>query len=408
MHQFIGLDEAQDLMAGRIPLLPPATLPLSQLAGRASATEGVAQVASPSVTASLKDGFAVRAADVAQASEGAPVALEVLGMVGAGEAAPQKVRPGQALKIMTGAPLPPGADAVIPSELTRENGGKVLCLDRTQAGCNLLALGSDVSPGQVVAQKGQRLTPARVGLMAAAGLAEAAVYPLPRVALLATGREVVAPGQPLPQGALYASNLVGIAAWLDLHGMANQSQVADDSATDIAAAAEDLLGDCDALITSGGAWQSERDLVIKTLQGLGLALVFWRVRLGPGKGVAFGLLDGKPVFCLPGGPPSCEAAFLQLALPGLLQMAGHARAGFPLVPARLAETVKGQADWTQVKAGVFEPDDDLPLFRPLALKSRLQSMAASQGILLLPEGASRLEAGQRVMVQKLGLAFGEE
>jgi molybdopterin molybdotransferase len=408
MQQFIGLKQARELVADHTPLLPPTTLPLSRLSGRVAAAEVKAMVASPSVTASMKDGFAVRAADLAPASPDTPVVLEVLGMVSAGETTSREVGPGQALKIMTGAPLPVGADAVIPSEFTREDGGKVICRDRTQTGRNLLARGSDVAPEQVMAQKGQRLMPARVGLMAAAGLAQASVYPRPKVALLATGREVVAPGQPLPQGALYASNLVAIAAWLELHELPSESRVADDSLEDIAAAAEDMLSSCDALITSGGAWNSERDLVVKSLQSLGMELVFHRVRLGPGKGVAFGLLAGKPVFCLPGGPPSCEAAFLQLALPGLLRMAGHTRPGFPLVAAKLSDTVEGQEDWSQVKAGVFEPGSDVPLFRPIHLKSRLQSMADSQGIFLLPEGETRAEAGQIVMVQVLEQAFGED
>lgn len=408
MQQFIGLGEAQELVARHLPRLPAAKLPLARLAGRVAAEDLRARVASPSVTASRKDGYAVRAADLAGADERSPVRLAVLGMVAAGEAPPAMVGPGQAIKIMTGAPLPAGADAVLPSEYTRRERDAVLCLAPAEAGRNLLAAGSDAAPGQMVARAGQRLTPGLVGLLAAAGLAQAAVYTRPRVALLATGREVVAPGQSLPPGAVYASNLAGLAAWLDLHGLAHENRVVDDSASEIAAAVQRMLAGCDALLTSGGAWTSERDLVINTLGDLGLELIFRRVRLGPGKGVAFGLLAGKPVFCLPGGPPSNEAAFLQLALPGLLRMAGHLRPGLAQVPALLGAAVEGRPDWTQLWPGRLQPGGDLPLFEPLSYQERLRAMARSQGLLLLPEGLSRLEAGQRVLIQRLGLAFGED
>ncbi|RJX35924.1 MAG: molybdopterin molybdenumtransferase MoeA [Desulfarculus sp.] len=408
MQEFISLSQAQELVAGHVPRLPPKPFPLARLAGLVAAQELTAQVAAPSVTASQMDGYAVRAADLAQASEQHPVRLEVKGMVGAGEAPPAAVGPGHALRVTTGAPLPPGADAVLPNEYTRAEPGAVLCLASTQPGRNLLAAGADVASGQVVLRPGQRLWPGRVGLLAAAGLSEALAYPRPRVALLATGREVKAPGQPLPPGAVYASNLVSLAAWLSMHGLEHESRTADDVADQIAAAAGEMLAGCDALLTSGGAWTSERDLVVNALRGLGLDLIFRRVRLGPGKGVSFGLLSGKPVFCLPGGPPSNEAAFLLLALPGLLRLAGHPRPGLPLVPACLGQAVQGRVDWTQVLHGRLEPGRDLPTFQPLSYQGRLQSMARSQGLLLLPEGLRFLEAGARVMVLKLGLAFGED
>lgn len=408
MQEFISLSQAQELVAAHVRRLPPQSFPLASLVGLVAAQEMTARVSSPSLTASQKDGYAVQAADLALASQHNPVRLRVRGMVAAGEAAPAAVGPGQAMRVMTGAPLPPGADAVLPSEFTRAEAEVVVCLAPTEPGRNVLAAGADVAAGQVVLRSGQRLTPGLVGLLAAAGLTEAPAYPRPRVALLATGREVVAPGQPLPQGAVYASNLVGLAAWLGLHGMEHESRVVDDVAAQIAGAAEQMLAGCDALVTSGGAWTSERDLVVNALGGLGLELIFRRVRLGPGKGVSFGLLAGKPVFCLPGGPPSNEAAFLLLALPGLLRMAGHARPGLPLVLARLGQAVQGRGDWTQILPGRLEPGDELPSFQPMSYQGRLKTMARNQALLLLPEGYNRLEAGARVEVLKLGLAFGED
>ncbi len=403
-HDFISLSEARAQVAAEVPVLAPVRLPLAQLVGRVAAQEARARVASPSVTGATKDGYALRAREAAAASPERPVALRVVGAVAAGEQTAVAVEPGTTVQVTTGAPLPAGADAVVPWELTRRQGDTILVLAPTEPGRNLLPAGSDVSPGQVVARPGRVLTPAAVGLLAAAGLEELAVYPLPRVGLLATGREVVAPGRPLPRGAVYASNLVQTGAWLSLHGMEVLTRVTDDDAGRIRSAAAGLLADCDALLTSGGAWTSRRDLVVGTLKDLGLELAFRRVRMGPGKGVAFGLLGGKPVFCLPGGPPSHEMAFLQLALPGLLRMAGHREPGLPLVAARLEEPLRGQADWTQLWRGGFRPAEEPgrpPWFRAHPLRDRLQSMAAAEGIVMLPEGREHIPAGEVVMVQRL-------
>ncbi|KMY67073.1 hypothetical protein AAU61_14155 [Desulfocarbo indianensis] len=403
-RDFIGLDEARRLVMDHSPLSPPREFPLASLAGLVAGQDILAKVSSPSVTASTKDGFAVLGGDLAEARPDAPACLDLAGSVAAGEMATAALAPGQAMRITTGAPLPPGADAVIAVEFTREENGRVFCLADAAPGRNVMRAGSDVARGETVCRAGRRLDPARVGLLAAAGLDQAPAHPLPKVGLLATGREVVAPGAPLPLGAVYASNLVSLAAWLGINGMGNLSRVVDDDAGQIKQAAAALMADCDALITSGGAWTSGRDLVKEALAEMGLELIFWRVRMGPGKGVAFGLLEGKPVFCLPGGPPSNEMAFLQLALPGLLAMAGRRDCGLPRTPARLACALKGQADWTQLWHGRLEPSQEAarpPLFRPYEFSGRLKAMADSDAIAALPEGMERLDQGAVAMVQRL-------
>lgn len=399
--KYVDFEQARDLVQRHTPRLPPCALPLNQLAGHVLAAPARAAVASPSVTASTKDGFAVIASDLARASAEAPVRLAVRGMVAAGERPDGGVTPGQAMRITTGAPLPPGADAVLPKEMTRTDGDAVLCMSPAEAGRNVLARGSDVDQGQDLGGAGQVLTPELVGLLAAAGCSEALVHPRPRVGLLATGREVVAPGEPLPQGSVYASNLVTLAAWLELHRMAHRVMVVDDSAREIAEAAAGLLEYGHALLISGGAWTSERDLVVGALREMGFEMFFRRVRMGPGKGVAFGLLKGRAVFCLPGGPPSNEMAFLQLALPALLMMAGHTGPGLPAVQARLTTQLTGQEDWTQFWHGRFTPGEGLPWFEPETFAGRLKAMAGSQGIVSLPQGQTKLAAGQTVSVQRL-------
>ena len=158
----------------------------------------------------------------------------------------------------------------------------------------------------------------------------------------------------------------------------------------------------DALITSGGAWTGDRDLVAHTLDRLGWQKVFHRIRIGPGKAVGFGMLGEKPVFILPGGPPSNLLGFLQIALPGLLRLAGCGSPGLPRTNVRLAEDLTGKyEDWTQFVFGLLEPGNGLPGFRPLTGGSRLQSMAEARAVAAIPEGATRIPAGSVVSVQIL-------
>jgi len=174
------------------------------------------------------------------------------------------------------------------------------------------------------------LTPALTGLLAAGGLEQVKVYPSPRVAVVATGDEVIAPGHPLQPGQLYASNIVTLYSWLHHFGMSGETAVVRDRPDELEMTFQKLLSRNDALLTSGGAWKSERDLTTRVLDEMGWEMFFHRVRIGPGKAVALGILDGKPIFCLPGGPPSNEMAFLQIALPGLLQMAGRPHNTLPI------------------------------------------------------------------------------
>lgn len=402
---FVGFKRAQELVSAGVRPLSPRRLALDELGGLVLAEELYSQVASPSVTCSKKDGYALRAADVAGAGPQAPVRLSIAGGVTAGESPGFALGPGQAARITTGAALPPGADAVVPEELVAGEDGAIRCPVPARPGDEVLPQGSDLAVGEAVAAPGERLTPGLVGLLAAAGHDRALCHPLPRVALLASGNELALPGGSLPDGGVYASNLATLAAWLASHGLPVRTMVCPDSRAAIREAAAGLLEDCDALLTSGGAWLSERDLVVGALSDLGMELGFRRVRIGPGKGVAFGLINEKPLFCLPGSPLSNQMAFLQLALPAILTLAGHRRPGLPFLSARLAGEMGGQADWTQLWYGALETGPDGALFKPLGRISHLKAIARAQAIFALPEGVEHLPAGAEVTVQRLGLAF---
>jgi molybdopterin molybdotransferase len=400
----IGLAEALGLVREHLRPLAGIDVPVEDAGGLVLAAEAVARVDSPSLTASLKDGWAVRSVDVASASPEASVRLRVSGLAVAGAPAGPAVEPGSAVQILTGAPLPPGADAVLASEFSRREGDHVLALRDARAGRNVMARGTDVAAGRVVARAGEVLSPPMTGLLAAAGLQRVGVHPRPRVAIVATGDEVVAPGAPLAPGQLYASNLVTLRSWLRRFGMDARWALARDDEETLRSTMTSIAAEVDVLLTCGGAWKSERDLTPRVLADMGVQLVFHRVRVGPGKAVAFGIGDGFVVFCLPGGPASNEMAFLQVALPGLLLLSGRPPVAFPLVRAVVQCPVDrwgGDPQWTEIIHARLARRDGTLVAETIQSPSRLFSQALAEALVIIPEGTRRLEAGDWADVQVL-------
>ncbi|MCU0485412.1 MAG: molybdopterin molybdotransferase MoeA [Anaerolineales bacterium] len=397
----IGFDEAYERTLQAIQPLDLEKVALLQAVGRVSGRDLSAPHNVPSAEVSFKDGYALKSADVQGASPAQPVRLRLAGSVAAGGSWQRAVQAGEAVRILSGAPLPPGADAVLADEFARVQPGMVQALNDAAPGCNILPRGADVQAGQCLVRAGQRLSPPAVGLLAAAGYAVVEVFRQPRVAVLATGDEVVAPGQPLEPGKLYASNLCTLAAWCLHYGFEVQTLVEPDDAAAIRQALTGCLEQYDAVVTSGGAWKGERDLTARLLDELGWQKIFHRLRIGPGKAAGFGLYGNKPVFILPGGPPSNHMAFLQLALPGLHRLAGYASPGLPLLPAILAEPISGQLDWTQFVHGRLEIDTGRLRFIPLRSSSRLVEMAQTDAVARIPEGIESIPAGSNILVQAL-------
>ena len=401
MQTFIGFKDALDLTLSNVSVGKTELLPLSRLTGKILAEDVVARVDCPSVSSSRKDGYALVSSDVSEACSQAPVTLKVVGSLVAGSSREFKIRRGQAVRITTGAPLPGGADAVLSEEFCRREENAIIAHNTAEAGRNIHVRGRDIRRGETVAQKGRKLSPARIGLLAAAGLDGARVYKSPKVAVIATGDEVVLPGKPLRKGKLYASNMVELCAWLSLMGLGYTAEWVADRKEDLKNVIIKNLPDADVLLTSGGAWGSERDLILDVAQSLNWQGIYHRVRMGPGKPVGFGLVDQKPFFCLPGGPPSNEMAFLQLAIPALLKLKGDHPVFFPVAPARLAETVKGKNDWTEfVHARPEYRQNELWVY-PSRLKSSLQSMALKEALIVIPEDREKIDAGEMVDIQLL-------
>ncbi len=401
MKTFIGFKEALELTLANVRAGDTEIISLQQLPGRVLSEDAVARVDCPSVSTSRKDGYAVRSTDLAAASEQNPVSMQIIGQLAAGDIANLKVASGQAVRITTGAPLPEGADAVLSEEFSRKQEDKIAAHNTAEAGRNIHVRGADIRRGETIAAKDAKLTPALIGLLAAAGLDRAPVYKNPQVAVIATGDEVVAPGNPLPEGKLYASNMVALCAWLSVMGLPCTALLVADRKKEIEKAITRQLPEADVFLTSGGAWGSERDLILDVVEHLNWRGIYHRVRMGPGKPVAFGLLNDKPFFCLPGGPPSNEMAFLQLGLPALLKMKGDQAAPFPAASARLTASVHGKKDWTDFIHARLEKREGQLWVQPARLKSGLQSMARKEALIIVPEARSELSAGETVDIQIL-------
>lgn len=398
----LGLDDALKLTIERIYPLAPIRVELLDGLNLALSEDTAAKVDSPSIDASLKDGYAVISSEVKGATRERPVRLKLAGRVSAGDNLETPLAPATAVSVLTGAKIPPGANAVVSEEYTTIEADSVMIGIDAEPGRNILPKGTDVAVGRIVAAKGSLVTPGLAGILAAAGHKHVTVVRSPLVAIIATGNEVVAPGQPLPGGKLYASNMTTLGGWCRRYGMPVHLDIVKDDPDELYRVLGHQAESADAIVTSGGAWTSDRDLVAQVLERLGWQQVFHRIRIGPGKAVGFGLLNGKPVFILPGGPPSNLMGFLQIALPGLLKLAGHRWTGLPIANVRLAAELRGRyADWTQFRYGILDPGRDVPTFHFLKDRSRLRSMAEAQAVVAIPEGETIIPAGTIVTAQLL-------
>ncbi len=397
----ISYNEALQRTLGEITPLGKEKVHVAEATGRIAADDCYALVDLPTIDISLKDGYAIRSEDIASATPDNPVVLNLIGLATAGNHWEGELKSGTAIRILSGAAVPRGAQAILAEEFATNDGQKVIVTNHSEPGRNILLKGNDIFAGQLILKAGSVLHPTIVGHLAAAGHSTISVRKQPEIAIIATGDEVIAPGTPLTQGKIYASNVVTLSAWCTYFGMKTRISVVEDKEETIRQELEERIQDYDAMITSGGAWKGERDLVIGLLDHLGWQKIYHQVRIGPGKAIGFGLFEDKPVFCLPGGPPSNHMAFLQLALPGLQTLCGWTKPGLPRVTAQLLESVSGMRSWTQFIHGSLDVSLEGMAFKPSKLKSRLQMMAQSNAIAMIPEGVETIVEKTWIPVQVL-------
>jgi molybdopterin molybdotransferase len=392
----IGFELAVQLAMENIYPIGAETINIAMAVGRVLASPANAVVDSPTLDASLKDGYAVFSSDLVHASEKNPIKLEMIGYAAAGEPSDQTVRPGTVVRILSGAAVPAGATAVLADEFAMRDGTNVHALATAETGKNILPKGSDVRCGEMLGDTGQLLTPQLIGLLVAGGLCDIDVFRKPRIGLLATGTEILLPGTPMTPGKLYASNAALQQAWFQYMGFESAVAVSGDSEAAIADALVQMFASCDVVVTSGGAWKGDRDLVVKVLDGLGWKMLFHRVRMGPGKAVAMGFFDRKPVFCLPGGPASNEMAFIMIVFPAILKFSGFSHSPFIYLTGRLENDIFGQIDWTQfVQCEIVQTHPEI-ILRPGKMKSRLAAMSRTHAIAKIPEGIENISAGEQI------------
>jgi molybdopterin molybdotransferase len=403
--EMMGYEEALNITLETISPLNSERVELTECTGRIIAEDIYSPVYSPSVDASMKDGYAVRSGEIASATSQNRVRLNIIGTAAAGLPADTAISRGTAVRILTGAKIPEGADAVLADEFARREGDIVAIFENAEPGRNILPKGDDVKSGERIAAKGTRLSPGMIGILAAAGFGALPVCHRPRVAIVATGDELLVPGQPPSEGKLYASNLYILNAWCRRLGMTSTLSLVKDSPDSITEKLAESVAASDAVMTIGGAWTGDRDFVAETLNALGWKQLFHRIRMGPGKAVGFGVLNRKPIFMLPGGPPSNLMAFLQIALPGLLKLGGCMRPYLPRMRVKLSETLKSRDIlWTHFVYGTFRDSEEYSFFDPEPLRlvaDRLRSIARAEGVIAIPEGVKSLLAGDVIPAQLL-------
>jgi len=394
--QDISFEEALQAILNSVRPLPPIEETIENVVGHVLSHDYVALVDCPSADTSLRDGFAIISSDLENASKEHPVALTCIGKLEAGSQSFFELRPGTCVEVLTGARIPHGADAVVSVEFVLRRNELVWCFEKVREGRNIQQRSSELKAGELTARAGTVLTPPVAGLLTAAGVHQANIYPYPTVSIIATGDELVYPGKPLQNGDVYASNLVTLSSWIKRFGMTCHAQILPDSKDQIKLAIENYLPQTEAIITSGGTWKSERDLMSTVLNELGWDKVFHRIRMWPGKATCMGMLKGKPVFCLPGSPSATEMVFLTLVLPALLAMAGIQKTPFPEIEARLNKAMVGEKEWTLFYQARLLSQSNEMLVEPLDYMGRLRAMAESQAIIQLPAGHDNFNKGDRV------------
>jgi molybdopterin molybdotransferase len=400
----LSIAEAQQRILATVVAADTERVELDEALDRVVAEAVHAPVAQPPWDNSAMDGYAVRAADTAGARRDAPVRLPLAGMVAAGAVHEGEVPPGHAVGIATGAPMPAGADAVVVVEDTDgARHGEVALYEAATPGKHVRRQGEAVEQGAVVARRGDSVSPGRVALLAAVGVGAVTVSVRPRVAILGTGDEVVAPGLPLGPGQIYSSNTVALAALVRRAGgvPVDHGTVGDDPSALRSRLAAVLADEPTVVLTTGGVSVGPYDFVREVFDDLGVSLDFWKVRMKPGKPLAFGRAGEVPLFGLPGNPVSCMVNFLQFVRPWIRAHLGDPHPHLPVVDATAGEGFSDRPGRARLLRVALRPSPEGWVAERTGLQSSgaVVSMALAHGLLLLGPEEEAPTAGDRVRVQ---------
>ena len=399
----IQVQEALDKILCQIQFTGVERVPLGQALGRVLTEDVVSRINNPPLDNSAMDGYAVIAEDIQSATPENPVKLEMVEEIAAGYTAKGTLKPGQTMRIMTGAPIPPGADAVLMQEDTQKDGNAILCLDKADVAENIRRAGEDVKIGEGVIKKGTTLSPAHIGMLAVIGRSQIAVSQRPTVAILSTGDEILELDE-TPQGPqIFNSNGHMLAAQIkSAGGIPVYLGIAKDTEKDLMEKFEWALK-ADIVVSSGGVSVGDYDLVKSSLQKMGQDMLFWKVAMKPGKPLAFGRIGKTPIFGLPGNPVSSFVSFEQFVRPSLRKVLGCSDLSHKTVQAKLTRTINKKPGRLHFLSSIVSWTDGEYTVTPAGEQGSgiLKSAANANGLLIFPLEAEEIKQGQEVAVQLL-------
>ena len=399
----IQVQEALDKILCQIQFKGVERVPLGQALGRVLTEDVVSRINNPPLDNSAMDGYAVIAEDIQSATPENPVKLEMVEEIAAGYTAKGTLKPGQTMRIMTGAPIPPGADAVLMQEDTQKDGNAILCLDKADVAENIRRAGEDVKIGEGVIKKGTTLSPAHIGMLAVIGRSQIAVSQRPTVSILSTGDEILELDE-TPQGPqIFNSNGHMLAAQIkSAGGIPVYLGIAKDTEKDLMEKFEWALK-ADIVVSSGGVSVGDYDLVKSSLQKMGQDMLFWKVAMKPGKPLAFGRIGKTPIFGLPGNPVSSFVSFEQFVRPSLRKVLGCSDLSHKTVQAKLTRTINKKPGRLHFLSSIVSWADGEYTVTPAGEQGSgiLKSAANANGLLIFPLEAEEIKQGQEVAVQLL-------
>lgn len=401
----ISVEEHLARILDAVTPLPAVEVPLLDALGLVAADTVHSALDLPSFDNSAMDGYAVRAADLAGATAETPVVLPVVGAIGAGSERTATVEPGTAVKIMTGAPMPPGADAVVPYEWTDHGAEQVSVTQVPETGAHVRGAGGDVTSGDLLLEPGTRLTSRHLGLLAAVGLPTVRVHPRPRVVVLSTGAELRDPGTELGADSIHDSNSYLLAAAaLETGVEVVRVGAVDDDVDGFWPTLEGLLDGADAVVTTGGVSMGDYDVVKAALRPLG-TVWFGPVAMQPGKPQGFGTVGerGVPIFTLPGNPVSAYLSFELFVKPALRRMMGREDQRTVTRMATVTEDLRSPAGRRQMLRGRLAETADGATVTPVggAGSHLVGFLAHADALIVVPEDVTSVAAGTEVEVVPL-------
>ncbi len=398
----ISVEEARTRILESIAPLSMESVSLFEAEGRVLHGDISAGCDIPSFDNSAMDGYAIAASDTREAMKGTPVRLHIIDEIKAGEpSAGKRLMPGQAIRIMTGAPIPAGADAVVQLEDTQEDAEHVLVFRVVNGNENIRLAGEDIRRGTLVLRRGDQIKPADVGLCASLNFASLPVYRRPSVGILSTGDEIVDVGAELFPGKVRNSNAYTLYSEIKrYHAMPKYLGIAPDTEEGTRAMLQSAMG-LDVLITTGGVSKGRYDFVRDALRSMGIKILVERIAMKPGKPCVFGRKGSMLFFGLPGNPVSTMVSFIQFVRPALLRLMGATRVDKPVVNAVLDERIMKKTGRTHFIRGFFTVQDGEFHVNTTGPQGSgiLRSMSSANCLIILPADTAEVSPGERVAIQ---------